>query len=144
MKKVSWLLVITLCCVTVNAHSQALQQCQTELQEYREITELAREQIEELQTSNSQKDELIAKHKVKIELLQKRIALLQSGDAVSSEMVALLQQNQDVCLATEQQAYELMQKIMQDYQQAVSKAIKPWYLDPAFYGGLVLGVLIML
>ena len=125
-------------------NAQALQQCQIELEEYRDITQIAREQIAALQLSASQKDELIAQHKVKIELLQKRIALLQSSDEVSADMISLLEQNQEICLATEQQAYDLMQKVMTDYKAAVDKATRPWYLDPSFYGGLLIGALIML
>lgn len=144
MKSLLYPLIIAAFFLTQTSVAQSTPQCQTELNEYREIAELARQQIEDLHTSSAQKDELIAKHKLKIELLLKRIALLERGDDVSNEMITLLEQNQEICLATEQQAYDLMQKIMTDYQQAVNKATRPWYMDPSFYGGLIIGVLIML
>lgn len=123
-------------------NAQTLQQCQNELSEYKEITELAKQQIDDLTQANKVKKELIEKHKLKIQLLEKRIALLQNSDEVSVEMVKLLEENQDICLATEQQAYTLMNKIMEDYKEAVKKATRPWYLDPSFYGGILIGALV--
>lgn len=134
-------LALCLFCSTF-VYSQTIQQCQAELDEVSQITELARQQIDDLQQVRANKTEIIEKHKLKISLLEKRIALLQSGDEKSDEMIALLEENQDLCLAMENQAYQLMQKIMLDYKEAVDKATRPWFLDPSFYGGILIGALI--
>lgn len=116
-------------------------QHQQKLKEFQEITELAREQIADLQKSNLTKRELIAQYKVKVGLLEQRISILESTHAISEKQLNLLEQNQDICLTTEQQSYTLMKSIMTDYQKAVAKATRPWYQDPSFYGGLLLGLL---
>jgi len=122
---------------------QTLAQCQADLNEINDIAQIAQQQIRDLQTITANKDKIIEKHKAKITLLEKRIQLLESGEGKSDEMIELLKQNQELCLSSENQAYELMQKIMVDYREAVSKATRPWFLDPSFYGGILIGALMV-
>lgn len=143
MIRLPGLLCVLLIFFANSVFGQTLAQCQADLNEINDIAQIAQQQIQDLQTITANKDKIIEKHKAKITLLEKRIQLLESGEGKSDEMIELLKQNQELCLSSENQAYELMQKIMVDYREAVNKATRPWFLDPSFYGGILIGALMV-
>jgi hypothetical protein len=127
--------------VSTTVFSQTLEQCEHNLAIYKQVSNEALLGMEELEAKIENKDlelELIDK---KIALLYQRIERLQKVDVNNEEIISLLEQNEEICLATESQAYDLMMEIMEDYEIAVKEATRPWFLDGKFYGGLVAGAL---